>query len=228
VAERIEMTRARLARPQDRARTATSARVPRLVSQIAASKPFRVPEVVVGVLLVIGCALLAVMWSQNANATTTVVVASRSIARGHVISADDLRGTPMSGPTSAMIVGANAKDLLGQVALVDISPGEPFARSLVAAASPLSAGEALTSMALTPGQLPPDLAAGDHVRVVVTAAVDAAGAMKTLMLDAGATVWSVVTAPDGATTIVTVRGPISLSSDVAAASKVQLARVDGH
>jgi hypothetical protein len=83
-------------------------------------------------------------------------------------------------------------------------------------------------MALAPGQLPPDLAAGDHVRVVVTAAVDAAGAVKTSMLDAAATVWSVVTAPDGATTIVTVRGPISLTSDVAAASKVQLARVDGR
>jgi hypothetical protein len=198
------------------------------VSQIAASKPFRVPEVVVGVLLVIGCALLAVMWSQNADATTTVVVASRPIARGHAISADDLRGTPMSGPTSAMILGANAKELLGQVALVDISPGEPFAHSLVSAAPALSTGEALSSMALAPGQLPPDLAAGDHVRVVVTAAVDAAGAMKTSLLDADATVWSVVTAPDGATTIVTVRGPISLSSDIAAASKVQLARVDGR
>ena len=192
------------------------------------ARPFRVPEVVIGVLLVAGCALGAVVWHQAASATTTVVVAARAIPRGATITADDLRGAELAGDTRAMIAAGDAQRLLGQVALVDIDPSVPFTRSLVSTTSLLGAGEALTSMALAPGQLPPDLAPNDRVRIVVTSAPDAAGVSATALLDDVATVWSVTAAPDGMSTLVAVRGPIALSTDVAAASKVQLARVDGR
>ncbi len=191
-------------------------------------RPFRIPEVMLGVLLVAGCALAAVLWNQSNNATSTIVVAARHITRGTAITAEDLRGAEMAGATTAMIGGTEANVLLGQVALVDIEPTAPFTRSLLAATAPLAAEEALTSMALAPGQLPPDLAPSDHVRIVVTAVADATGATATELLVDEATVWSVTTAPDGVATIVTVRGPISLSSQIAAAAKVQLARVEGR
>lgn len=228
VAERIDVTGARSVRTNRGLRTQTSGRVPRLASHLTASKAFRLPEVVVGVILVVGCALLAVLWSQSGNTTTTIVISARSITRGTAITAADLRGVQMAGSTVSMVGGANANTLLGQVALVDIGPDEPLTRSLMSTAAPLSPDEALTSMALAPGQLPPDLAANDHVRVVVMALADAAGLTHATLLDGEATVWSVVTAPDGASRIVTVRGPLTLSSEVAAASKVQLARVVGH
>jgi len=123
-----------------------------------------------------------------------------------------------------MVRGSKAVDLIGQVALVDIAADSPLTQSLVTAAAPLLAGEALTSMALAPGQLPPDLAPNDHVRVVVTS-VGVAGETQATLLEEQAIVWSVSLAPDATSTIVTVRGPISLSSAVASASKVQLARV---
>lgn len=179
-------------------------------------------------LLVAGCALAAVLWNQSNTATSTIVVAARPIARGTALNAEDLRGAEMSGATSVMVGGADARVLIGQVALVDIEASAPLMRSVLTASLPLAANEALTSMALAPGQLPPDLAPNDHVRIVVTAVPDAAGVVTTQLLDDAATVWSVTDAHDGMNTIVTVRGPISLSSAVAAAAKVQLARVEGR
>jgi hypothetical protein len=198
-----------------------------LVAQASASRPFRLPEVVIGVLLVAGCALLALLWNQSNNATTTIVVSARPIARGATIAPEDLRGTEMAGETPAMIAGSNARALLGQVALVDIAPDVPFSQSLLTEAAPLSPDEALTSMALAPGQLSPDLAPNDLVRLVVTAVPDSAGVAPSVLLADVATVWSVVPGPDGVLTIVTLRGPISLSSEVAAASKVLLVRIEG-
>ncbi len=228
MAERIEVTPARPTRGLKGGRPKAIGRVPRLVTQVTKSRTFRMPEIAVGVLLVVGCAALAVLWSQSNDTSTTVVVAARPIKRGSIIIGDDLRGAAMSGSTSSMILGANAKSLLGQVALVDLDTDAPFSSSVVTATAPLSLDEALTSMALAPGQLPPDLAPNDHVRVVVIAAPDATGLAQPTLLDAQATVWSVTTAPDSTTTVVTLRGPLSLSSAVAAASKVQLARVSGQ
>ena len=44
---------------------------------LRAHRPYRFPEIVVGVLLVAGCALAAVLWNQSHNATNTIVVAAR-------------------------------------------------------------------------------------------------------------------------------------------------------
>ena len=228
MAERIAVTPARRARHHDTPTGATPGRLPRLVAQASASRPFRLPEVVIGVLLVAGCALLALLWNQSNNATTTIVVAARPIARGATIAPEDLRGTEITGETPAMIAGSKASVLLGQVALVDIAPDVPFTQSLLTEAAPLSPDEALTSMALAPGQLPPDLAPNDVVRLVVTAVPDAAGVAPSVLLADVATVWSFVPGPDGVLTIVTVRAPLSLSSEVAAASRVLLVRIEGR
>ncbi|MEI7755727.1 MAG: SAF domain-containing protein [Actinomycetota bacterium] len=224
MAERIESMPTRAARRPQGVRPAAAGRLPRAMAQAPRSRPLRVPELVVGVLLVAGCALLAVVFSSRSNATTTVVVASRTVARGSAIVADDLKGAEMAGATTAMVRGSNAVDLIGQIALVDIAANSPLTQSVVTSATPLLPGEALTSMALAPGQVPPDLAPNDHVRVVVTS-IGVAGETQAALLDEQAVVWSVSLAPDGTSTIVTVRGPISLSSAVASAAKVQLARV---
>ncbi|MEO7398319.1 MAG: hypothetical protein ABIW84_07135, partial [Ilumatobacteraceae bacterium] len=108
-----------------------------------------------------------------------------------------------------------------------IAADVPLTLTLVTNEARLGPGEALTSMALEPGQAPPDLAPNDHVRVVVTGVSDSAGIRQTVLLDAEAVVWSVELSQDGIATIVTLRGPLSLSNDVAAAAAVRLARVDG-
>ena len=199
----------------------------RSVVPITPKRTFRLPEVVLGVMLVAGCALGAVLWQRSTNTTETFVVAARSIDRGTVITAEDLRGAEMGGETSTLIAGSDARALVGQVAVVDIAEGAPMSVSLLVDEQPLAADEALTSMALEPGQAPPDLALNDRVRVVVTSASDGTGAVLTTMLDATAVVWSVGQSQDGISTVVTVRGPLSLATDVAAAVSVRLARVEG-
>jgi hypothetical protein len=191
-------------------------------------RSFRLPEVVLGVLLVAGCALGAVLWQRSADSTTTVVVASRPIARGSIIGPDDLRGAQVGGETSAMIAGDSAHALLGKVALVDIAANVPMSLSLLSDTQPLGADEALSSMALKAGDYPPDLAADDHVRILVTGRPDATGSAVTTLVDEGALVWSVEESPDGASTIVTVRGSLALATSIAAADQIDLVRVEAR
>jgi len=189
-------------------------------------RSFRLPEVVLGVLLVAGCALGAVLWQRSADSTTTVVVASRAIARGSIIGPDDLRGAQVGGETSAMIAGESAHALLGKVALIDIAANVPMSLSLLSDTQPLGADEALSSMALKGGDYPPDLAADDHVRILVTGRPDATGSAVTTLVDEGALVWSVEESADGASTIVTVRGSLGLATSIAAADQIDLVRVE--
>ena len=186
----------------------------------------RVPELVIGVLLVSGCALAALLLQRSDTNRVTVVVAARAVPRGSAISAVDLTGTMLSGDTSMLISGDDAKGLLGQVASVDIPAGVPLSSAMFTTASALGPDEALTSVALEPGRMPPDLAPNDQVRIVV---VDTSAANSPARLvEATAQVWSIVDA-DGSNlnTIVTLRGPLSLATDLAAASTVQIARVEG-
>lgn len=212
-------------------------------------RSFRLPEVVLGVFLVAGCALGAVLWQKSADTTTTVVVAGRRISRGSVIGAGDLRGAQVGGETSAMIAGQSAHALLGKIAVIDIDVDVPITPTLLTDARALTIDEALTSMALAPGHLPPDLATNDTIRIVVTgpsAAVGGSGGSGgsggtggsgatggggggaidvTLLLDQPAVVWSVDKSPDGVSTIVTLRGSLSLSTAIAAADEIRLVRV---
>ncbi|MCU1399851.1 MAG: putative rane protein [Acidimicrobiales bacterium] len=190
-------------------------------------RSFRVPEVMLGLMLVAGCALAAVVWQRSANSTTTIVVARRVIARGSLITAEDLRGAEVGGETGAMIAGSDAQLLVGQAAVVDIDAGVPLTRALVIDTPPLGIGEALTSVALAPGDLPPDLAAGDHIKLVIT--VDGASGERATssLVDDEAIVWAVDEAADGISTVVTLRGPIGLATQIAAASDVRLVRIVG-
>ena len=99
--------------------------------------------------------------------------------------------------------------------------------SLLADAQPLGVDEALTSVALAPGRLPPDLAAGDDVRIVIITDVGPSAEPVTSLIEEPAVVWAVDAAPDGVDVVVTVRGPISLAAQMTSASVVQLVRVSG-
>jgi hypothetical protein len=129
-----------------------------------------------------------------------------------VIGPDDLRGAQVGGETSAMISGGSAHVLLGKVAVVDIGAAVPMSLTLLSDERPLGADEALTSMALKPGQLPPDLAAEDRVRILVTGRSGPTGGAATTLLDEGATVWSINDGNDGVSTIVTIRGSLALAT----------------
>ena len=62
------------------------------------ARSVRVPEVVLGVLLVAGCALAAVIWQQHADTTTTVVVIPPPV--GSIV---------ISPPAATIILGQGAQ-----------------------------------------------------------------------------------------------------------------------
>ena len=188
----------------------------------------RLPEIVIGVLLVAGCALAVLVMQRSNTEVTTVVMAPRPIPRGATITAADLTGRNMSGDVSNLIVGDNAKMLLGQVALVAIAGGTPLVESLIAPTQILGRRRSPHQRVFGTGRMPPDLAPNDTVRIVVVLPGPAGGAGQAELLDVEATVWSIVGGQDlNTNTIVTLRGPISLSTQVATATTVQIARVEG-
>jgi len=230
VAELITDASVRRARKHNngRRRAPAGAAIGKAMAASGRKHPIRIPEVVLGVVLVAGCALAALLWQRSNGAATTVVVAAHPIARGTVITPADLVGEQVAGNASAFVAGPDAHQLLDRVALIDIEGNSPLTASMFADEVPLAEGEALTSVALTRGQFPSDLATEDRVRIVVTTPVDATGQTTTTMLDEDAIVWSVQAAPDGVSTVVTVRGPIGLTTSIASAAKVQLATVEGR
>ncbi|HRE03203.1 MAG TPA: SAF domain-containing protein [Ilumatobacteraceae bacterium] len=204
--------------------TATRRRAPQ---PVVAKRPLRMPEVILGVLLVAGCALGAVLWQRQASTRESFVVAAGPIERGRTLQGADLTVIELGGDTQVFVPAAAAQSLVGLTATADIPAGTPLVAALVAAAPALGADEALTSVALHAGDMPTDLAANDTVRIVVTTNAGAGGVSSTVLLDPIAVVWSVVDARDGVSTVVTLRGSLELSTDIAAAASVRLARVEG-
>ncbi len=181
-----------------------------------------------GVLLVAGGALAAVLWHTRSTATTPVVVAARPIARGSAISADDLAVGHAAGEGVVLMGGERAGDLVGRVAVIDVGAGEPLTAAAVADVAPLGVDEALSAVAIEPGWAPADLAPGDPVRVVTVRPVSATVDETATLFPAPVTVWDVTSPSDGTTTtVVTLRGPLELATELALASSVQIARVGG-
>lgn len=196
---------------------------------VAPTRSIRVPELAVGVVLVVSGALAAVLWHRSVTQGDTVVVAARDVPRGAVISAADLAPADVRGANGIELVdGASASELVGQVTLVDVAAGTPWSRDLLSDVAPLRADEALAAVALEPGEAPPDLATGDPVRVVIVTPGHLDAPAVADLRDVTATVWQVVPAGElGTDAVVTLRLPLSEAAVVTAAEEVRLVRVEG-
>jgi Flp pilus assembly protein CpaB len=191
----------------------------------------RVPETVLGVLLVAGSALGGLVWYRSATAPQTVVVAAGDLPRGHVLTAADLRAATVSGAEGiTLVAGDEARGLIGQAVRVDLSAGTPLTPAVVAETAPLDPGEALVATAVGPGEYPPSLAAGDRVRVVVIAdaAEDDTGVASIAVADEVAEVWELDEPTDvDPHAVVTLRVSLELATGIAGAASVRLIQVEG-
>jgi hypothetical protein len=180
-------------------------------------------------LLVAGGALGAVLWYTSATAEETVVVAARDLPRGHVITADDLRPATVTGADGiALLSGADASVLLGQVLTVDVPAAAALTPSMVTERPPLAEGEGLFSLALAAGEAPAELMPFDLVRLVAITNDPLGTSTEPAVLEATAEVWSVLPPTEyDPSTLVTLRGPVDLAAQVAAADQVRLVMVAG-
>lgn len=156
----------------------------------------RIPELVVGVALMVGFALAAVLWHMSSSEKEGALALARPVHRGHVVVAADLRVVYLSSDDPiARLPRSQSGAVIGRVALTDMPAGTLLTSSSVAARVTIGANEGVVGLALEPGQAPAQqLLPGDVVNVVAGPADGAANAPTsggTTVLASRATVFSV-------------------------------------
>lgn len=128
----------------------------------------RVPEVAIGLIVVFGFGLAAVLWQQHATQKRAVLALAHAVHRGDVVERDDLRVVYLADDQAiAVVPRTDAAALIGHVAAADMAEGTVLSRSSVLEGSAIEVGSGVVGLALEPGQLPSTrLRAGDLVDVV--------------------------------------------------------------
>jgi hypothetical protein len=122
-------------------------------------------QMLLAILLIVGCALGAAIAFTKAGDTTSVVAVTDGVARGETITRDDLTTTRVAGVDGA-VPADQLQDLVGRTAVVDMLPGQVVVAD-ASSADPIPAkGETLVGVALEPSNVPDGLAPGDSVRVL--------------------------------------------------------------
>jgi hypothetical protein len=146
---------------------------PRLgVEPPATGRHRRRPELVVGVLLVVGGALASVLLATGGRNRTPVLALEGDVRRGEVLTADDVATVLLGSDSSIAHLGEGDADaVVGQAALTDLPAGTLLTPELVSASVEQHApGAGTVGLALEAGQLPSlRLAPGDRVSVVAGA-----------------------------------------------------------
>lgn len=124
-----------------------------------------------GALLVVACALGFAVTAARLDHRSPVLALARAVAVGQILAAGDLRAAPVSAGVGVDSIPASASDsVIGRAMAVSLPAGALLTRAELGTASIPSAGDALAALALKPGQFPPDLTAGAHVRLLAAAA----------------------------------------------------------
>ena len=127
----------------------------------------QMPLVVVGVLLVVGCALGFADASLSLASHEDVLVVAQPLAAGQVLTTSDLRAVRVSTGTGLEVVPVTAEaSVVGRPVALALAAGALLTREEIGAASPASPGEDVVAVGLKPGLFPPGLAPGDRVQVV--------------------------------------------------------------
>jgi hypothetical protein len=135
------------------------------------TKSRRRPAVIgAGVALAIIGGLGSWYYASTVGNTVTVLSTQTDIARGATITSTDLTTLQIAGgQDTPAYTAAQATDVIGQTATVDLPAGTLVTTGNVGEGISIAAGESIVGVALTVAQLPNyPLAAGDTVRVVDT------------------------------------------------------------
>jgi len=153
----------------------------------------QLPLVVVGVLLVVGCALAFTDASLHLGSREEVLVVAQPLSAGQVLTIGDLRAVRVStgGGLDAVLVGEESS-VLGRRTSVPLVAGAVLTTAEVGNAPPVGPGSDVVAVGLKAGSYPPDLAPGDRVQVVpVTTSASGSTGTVTIGSPVGATVVAV-------------------------------------
>lgn len=123
----------------------------------------RVRYLVATTIIALGALTVPVLVHALTAPRSSVLSAARDLPAGHVITEDDLKSVPVSGPATAVIPASRAASLIGQQVRADVPSGALLAPGNLGSYPP--AGMTLVPVAVKPGQYPPNLASGYEVAV---------------------------------------------------------------
>jgi len=128
-----------------------------------------------GVALVAVAVAVFVVVQNHQSGRRSVLVVSRDVPAGAVLTAADLRSARVTVGGGVDVEPASALPVVvGKVAGVPLSAGSLLPAAAVGTARATPAGQAQVGVAVAAGAYPPDLAAGDHVLAVLTTGTGAA------------------------------------------------------
>ena len=216
VVENLTRTRARAM--QDRVETTQS--------EHTAKRRWRIPELAVGLVLMLGGALGAILLSRSGDSIVIVVGAAHDLQRGDKITPKDLVAVETSQSLAgSFITEAQASALISQTALVDLRALTPLTVSMFSDQQQLLPNEALTSAAIQQGNYPIDLAVGDQVRIVTVSDIALSQNALPELFDQVVTIWSLNKSENNDSALVTFRSLLDLSMAIAKAGEVHIVRV---
>lgn len=140
---------------------------PDTASRMRGGQRHSIPHLLVGVLLVLACAVGGVLWSLAAGDRQRVLALARSVSVGQMLSPADLREVSIAvDPAMSTVAASQASAVVGLTMATSLPAGSLLAPDMVGAALIPSAGQAITALALKPGMFPPELTPGTRVAVI--------------------------------------------------------------
>ena len=190
-------------------------------------KKKRVPDMAVGIALIVFGIVGSIAVYRSASETVSVVGVMSNLERGQVIESGDLKAIRVSPESAQFFIGAgDAGSLIGRTLVIAVASGTPLSASMVNTSSPLGVDEALTSAAIPLGNIPANIAANDKVRLVLTPDATITNASPPLLFDEVVSIWAIEQSSDlGSEAVVTFRGPLRLSLAIASAGNVRISLV---
>lgn len=135
----------------------------------AASRRHRVPYLALGVLLVVACAVAAVVVSLRLSDHVAVLALAQPVTVGQILSAQDLRQVTLPSDSGIDTVPASESAVVvGHPVAYNLPAGALLTPGVLGSPQVPPAGQAVAAVGLKPGQFPPDLARGTRVAVLVT------------------------------------------------------------
>uniref|UniRef100_UPI002AD2130C SAF domain-containing protein n=1 Tax=unclassified Frankia TaxID=2632575 RepID=UPI002AD2130C len=133
----------------------------------------RLPYLLLGVVLVVGCAAAGLLAGARVGSRQPVLVLARPVMVGQVLAAADLREVRISAESVNTIPAGSKDTVLGRPVAYSLPAGMVLSRAALGAAQVPPAGWAIAAVALKDGQFPTGLSAGSRVVVVVTVGTSA-------------------------------------------------------
>ncbi|MEV7393946.1 SAF domain-containing protein [Streptomyces sp. NPDC091215] len=122
-------------------------------------------------LLILGCTAGGVVVATRIGDQEPVLVLTRAVSVGQVLSAEDLREDSVSAGNSLEFIPVKSRaEAVGHPVAYSLPAETPLTRNLLGEAHVPPAGQAVAAVGLKAGQFPPGVQPGNRVSVVVTPA----------------------------------------------------------